>query len=110
MGDPNQFVFKLKELTEVMIRHQGLRDGLWGIFIEFGISATNIPSGDELIPAAVVPIMKVGIQRFDAPNATTIDAATISPIVQPPAGDVAGHRKSSKKGRQKTSSGKASTP
>jgi len=50
--------------------------------MEFGIVAGNIPTGPSeqaLLPAAIVPVVKIGIQRFDKPSSLTVDATEINP-------------------------------
>ncbi len=43
-----------------------------------GANVALIP-GADLNPAAIVPVLKIGLQRFDAPNNLTVDAAKINP-------------------------------
>jgi hypothetical protein len=81
MPEQRQITFTHKEVSEALIRYYGLDEGLWGLYIEFGISGANIGTDpanpDIILPAAIVPIVKVGIQRFDQPNSLTTDAATL---------------------------------
>jgi hypothetical protein len=81
MSDAPQIIpFTYQELAEILIKHQDIHEGLWGIYVEFGIGATNIGQApDELLPAAVVPIVKLGLQRFTEPNNLTADAAKVNP-------------------------------
>lgn len=78
MATPKQYSFGFKELAEMLVREAGVREGHWGLLIRFGLSASNIgPSDDDLRPAAIVPVMDVGIQQFDKPNSLTVDAAEV---------------------------------
>ncbi len=81
MSDVTQiYSFTHQELAEILIKHKDIHEGLWGIYVEFGIGATNIGQGpDDLLPAAVVPILKLGLQRFSEPNNLTADAAKVNP-------------------------------
>jgi hypothetical protein len=82
MAEPARYVYTYKEIAEALVRQQGLHAGLWAIYLEFGIAAANIPQGpaqDQLVPAAIVPVLKVGLQRFEKPNALTVDAAEVNP-------------------------------
>jgi len=77
---PQIFPFTYQELAEILIKHEGIHEGLWGIYVEFGIGATNIGQGpNDILPAAVVPIVKLGLQRFTEPNNLTADAAKVNP-------------------------------
>ena len=78
MAEPKQFAFTFKELAEILVKQQKISEGYWGIFVKFGIQGTNLNvSQNELLPTAVVPILEIGIQKFDESNALTIDASTI---------------------------------
>jgi hypothetical protein len=37
------------------------------------------PESFEIVPAAIVPILEMGLQRFETPNSLTVDAAAINP-------------------------------
>ncbi|MGH9754890.1 MAG: hypothetical protein ACREA2_19100 [Blastocatellia bacterium] len=86
MAKPNQYIFTYKEIATALIKEQGITEGLWGIYIEFGIQGANInlrtgPDEKEivgLIPAAIVPIVRLGLQRFNTPNDLTVDAAEVN--------------------------------
>jgi hypothetical protein len=86
MAEVKNYLFDYKEVAEALIKKQGIHEGLWGIYMEFGISAANIPidpSGQVFLPAAIVPVAKIGIQRFDKPNSLTVDAAEVNPLPPP---------------------------
>lgn len=81
MADAQRYIFSLKEIAEALIKKQGIHEGNWGLYLEFGISGTNIMNEDQtqVLPAAIVPITKMGLQKFDAPNPLTVDAAKANP-------------------------------
>ena len=81
MPDVSQiYPFTHQELAEILIKHKNIHEGLWGIYVEFGIGATNIGQGpNDILPAAIVPIVKLGLQRFPEPNNLTVDAAKVNP-------------------------------
>jgi len=82
MAEVASYMFTYKEVTEALIKQQGIHEGLWAISIEFGIGAANIPAGpntQEIMLAAVVPIVKMGIQRTAQPTPLTVDAAEVNP-------------------------------
>ena len=84
MAEPRAFSYKFKEIAEILVKEQDLHEGFWGISFEFAIGAGMIPypQGDNanLIPAAIVPVIKVGIHKFDEPNSLTVDAAEVNPL------------------------------
>ena len=78
MAEPTQIVFSHKEVAEALITQQGIRDGIWGLYIKFGIKGMNVGSSDDdLQPTAVVPILQIGLQKFDKVNNISVDAARI---------------------------------
>jgi len=65
-----------------LIKNLDVHEGLWGIYLEFQFTATNIPTasdGKSFLPAAVSIVKKLGIQRFDQPSNFTVDAAEVNP-------------------------------
>jgi hypothetical protein len=82
MAEAAQYLFSYREIAEALVKHQGIHEGIWGIYLEFGIAGANISPGstdDQVVPAAIVPVLKMGLQRFDKPNALTVDAAEVNP-------------------------------
>ena len=67
------------------MKKQQLHEGIWGIYIEFAIAATNIGADAEgsLLPAAIVPVQKIGLQRFDKESSLAVDAAKVNPKPKP---------------------------
>ena len=77
----NQYVFTYKEIAEALVKQQGIREGLWGVYLEFGIAAANINAAPDadVTPAAIVPVQRMGLQRFELPNNLTVNAAGVNP-------------------------------
>lgn len=92
------------ELAKLLVKQHGIHEGLWGLFIRFGLSANNIPiqppDGSNIVlrPAAVVSLLEIGIQPFAERNDLCVDAAEVNP-----------KPKRSKRGTNKTSSRKRNT-
>ena len=92
--------FAHKEVAEALVKQQGIHEGVWGIYVEFGIGAANVRHAEtaDLNPAAIVPIVKIGIQRFDELNNLTVDAAEVNPT---PANDRTATKSANKSRRKK---------
>ncbi len=75
---PKPITFTHKEIAEALVKYAGLKEGRWGIYIEFGITGANIGTKEDLTPAAIVPVVKIGLQRFPNENNLTVDAASLS--------------------------------
>ncbi|HWO02116.1 MAG TPA: hypothetical protein VNS63_22915 [Blastocatellia bacterium] len=75
-------LFSFQELAEALVKKQGLHEGLWSIYIEFGIGAANFNTTKEpkeLVPAAIVPVKSVGLLRSSEENNITVDASKVNP-------------------------------
>ncbi|MGH9822012.1 MAG: hypothetical protein ACREDR_01965 [Blastocatellia bacterium] len=83
MAEASQYIFSHKEVAEALVRKQGIHEGIWGLYLEFGIQGANIniaPSEEMIVPAAVVPVLKLGVQKFEKMNNLTVDAAVVNPM------------------------------
>lgn len=80
MPEPTQITFKYSELVELMIKKQGIHEGIWGLFVNFGLAASNIgPNEENVTPSAIVGVVGIGLQRFEKESNLTLDAAKINP-------------------------------
>ena len=80
MAEPSMILFSFQEVAELMIKQQGIHDGIWGIYIKFGIGAANASdAAGDLFPTALVPVKEIGLQKFDTPSNLTVDAAKVNP-------------------------------
>ncbi len=79
MAEAKQIVFEYPELAEILVRNQGIQRGHWGVYVQFALGAANVAhkTGD-ILPTALVPVMKIGIQEFDKPNNLTFDASLLA--------------------------------
>jgi hypothetical protein len=71
---------QLKELTEMLIKHYGLKNGLYDLLIEFQIGLGGVASAngtDQLLPGAIVGISRIGLHKVESPTAQTIDASKV---------------------------------
>lgn len=81
MADVNQYIFTPQAVAEALVKMQGLREGIWGLYVEFGVVSTTAgPSKEQQVPAAVVPVVKLGLQRMSAENSLAVDAAKVNPL------------------------------
>lgn len=86
MGEPQIITFSYKELTTVLLKHQGIHEGLWAVTIQLGLQAATIKVGsseEDAVPAAIVPLIKIGIQKQEKPNPLTVNAAEVNPPPKP---------------------------
>jgi hypothetical protein len=80
MAEPNQITFTYKEVAEALVKKHGIHQGIWGLYVRFGIKALNIgDSENSLKPSAIIPILDIGLQKFDKENSLSVDAARVNP-------------------------------
>ena len=84
MDEPKTITLTHKEVTLALIKHQNIHEGIWQLYVEFGISAGNIPITDEsqelrICPAAIVPIKTIGLMMVDKENPLALDASKVNP-------------------------------
>ena len=81
MAETNLVTFSYKEVVEALLKKQDIHEGLWALYIEFGIGAANAgPSNDQLSPSAIVPVGKIGIQRATEITNLSVNAAEVNPL------------------------------
>ena len=81
MAEVMQYNFEHKDVIETLIRKQDLHDGVWTISFQLGMGVTkaNSPTGGDPVPAAVVSILSVGLQKVDKEGPLAVDAAKVNP-------------------------------
>jgi hypothetical protein len=80
MPETNQYIFSFQEIVTALVKLNNIHEGIWGLFVNFGINAQNLgPTETELRPAAIIPIMQMGLMRFDKENNLSVDAARVNP-------------------------------
>ena len=80
MAEASQIIFSYKEVVTALLKQEGIHEGVWGIFVKFGIKGANIGESDEtLMPTAIVPVLGLGLQKFEKINNLSVDAAVVNP-------------------------------
>ncbi len=84
MAESTQYTFSHREVVEALIKKQGLHEDMWSLYVEFGLTAANMsgPIGDQAVPTAIVPILKIGLQKGKTEDFLTVDAAKVNPKSQ----------------------------
>ncbi len=78
MAQAQQYTFTYAELVALMLRAQGITSGIWSLYVKFGLAAANVgPNPESLQPAAILPILEVGIQRAEALTSIAVDAGAL---------------------------------
>lgn len=84
--NPNQIAsFTLVEMTEILIKKQGLHEGLYNLSVQFQIAFGAVGPSPELIsPGAMMGVSGIGLSRTDKEKANiqTVDAAKVNPATK----------------------------
>jgi len=74
--------FSLVEMTEMLIKTQGLHEGLYNLSVQFqiGIGAVG-PSPESIYPGAMMGISRIGLSKTEEgkKNIHTVNAAEVNP-------------------------------
>jgi hypothetical protein len=81
MAETSQYLFTHKEVVTALIKQQGIHEGIWTLLLQFGIQGINVALGSpDLVPAAIVPVLGIGLQRADQVTNLSVDAAEVNPV------------------------------
>lgn len=86
MADPILFSFDLKEVTEALIKQQGLTTGVWALGVEFNFQAVAAgTSPEEVKPSILVQVNRLQLVEApsDSPVGTHVDAAKLTSREKP---------------------------
>lgn len=79
MAEATQIMYSGSDILKLMLKDQGIREGNWVLALEFGFSAVTAgPTPETSMPSAIVGVGKVGIQRIDEANPTSVDASMLN--------------------------------
>jgi hypothetical protein len=79
-ADSQTIVTSHKKVVEALLKFHDIHDGIWGLFVRFGIAASNVGENEQtLLPAAIVPVVEIGLQKFEKETNVSVDAAKVNP-------------------------------
>jgi hypothetical protein len=82
MAEATQYTFTHQELVTLLVKSQGLHEGIWSLAVNFGFGAANLGSSltaNDLYPSGIVQLQGVGLQRVTEQTTLTVDAALVNP-------------------------------
>lgn len=83
---PIEPTLSMKELTAVLVKHYGVTEGHFELFLEFQIGTGPLgPDPENLMPGAMIGISKLGLRPAHAPSPMTVDAAAVNANAGKPA-------------------------
>ncbi|OAI14210.1 hypothetical protein A1507_15515 [Methylomonas koyamae] len=70
----------LKQVTELLIKHFDIHEGIYDTSIEFQIGVGPVgPDPDNLLPGAVMAVSAIGLTPTAFHGKSTVDAAVVNP-------------------------------
>lgn len=85
MPESTNIVFNFHEIVTSLIKTADIHEGIWGLFVRFGLGASNVGESETAVrPAAIVPIIEIGLQKFDKESNIAVDAAKVNPQLKIP--------------------------
>lgn len=80
MPESTNIAFSFHEVVAALIKAADIHEGIWGLFVRFGLGASNVGESETTVrPAAIVPVVEIGLQKFDKESNIALDAAKINP-------------------------------
>lgn len=74
---------ELREITEILVKHHNLHEGLYDLTLEFQISVGAVgPDPSSVVPGAIFGVKGIGITKVEKSGLSTVDAAEVNPSVQ----------------------------
>jgi hypothetical protein len=84
MVETKQIAFTHKEVVKALLKQHSIHEGIWSLYVEFGLGAANVgQSDDNLLPTAIIPVVKIGLQKADKVNNLSVDATEVNPVPGP---------------------------
>lgn len=73
---------ELREITELLVKHHGLHEGLYDLALEFQIAVGAVgPDPASIVPGAMFGVRRIGIMKTEKAGVSTVDAAQVNPSI-----------------------------
>jgi len=77
---PVESPLTIKELTSLLIKHYGIREGMFDLMVEYQLGTGAVgPDKEHLVPGLMIGIAKVGLVQSTKANPLTVDATDANP-------------------------------
>jgi len=76
MDNVSQYQFDLTEVGKLLVKKQGIKEGLWTVGVQFALGAVNAgPDPTKVMPSMLVSVEKVMLTRATEMTPLTVDAS-----------------------------------
>lgn len=84
IGEVPDYDLTLPEIGVILIRHFGLKSGLFDVAVQMKIGTGAFsPDSDNVYPSAIVGVSGIGLKKVEKPGPNTVDASTVSSSTKP---------------------------
>jgi hypothetical protein len=74
---------ELREITELLVKHHGLHEGIFDLAIEFQIAVGGMGmDSSSILPGAMINVKRIGLTKAPKAGTATVDAAEVNPRVE----------------------------
>lgn len=75
-----QIVYSHKDLITLLLKDQGIHEGMYDISIELQIAVGGFgPTPEQVLPGAMLGVSRIGIAKAHQVGPNTVDAAVVNP-------------------------------
>ena len=75
-GDP----LSIKEITALLIRHYGVHEGLFDLYLEYRMAFGAFgPTPEEVLPSTILGVSHLSITKSEKLGPLTVDAGLVNP-------------------------------
>lgn len=79
MAKPTAYSFTLREITEVLIREQGITSGHWQVGVHFNVVPATVAINEgETLPTMAVQVQRLNLVAVPEPTAMSVDAGALA--------------------------------
>ncbi len=80
MAEITQTMYALKEMAELLIKHQELHEGFYELNIEFQMFVGSVgPNQEAALPGAMMGVSRIGLTKVPMKTPHSVDAAEVNP-------------------------------
>lgn len=73
-------MYELRDLAALMVKDQGLHDGLYELSIEIQVAVGVVgPDKDSVLPGALIGFKSAGLRKVEKANRLSVNAAEVNP-------------------------------
>lgn len=82
---PVEPALSIREITELLVRHHGLHEGIYDLMTQFHIGSGGVgPAPGELLPGLMIGLARIGLMKVPVAGPNSVDASQSNPATTVP--------------------------